>query len=438
MFKASVVNIGDANIGDTVTIHRYDLGLHYETRIRKVERDKLNNNRTRIELGDIVHESSIRKTNSIIRDVSNQIDNIQTTINNVGRTADGKNAITWGNVEPLVMRTGDLWYRDHPVNAGERQMMVYDGNAWVEQQYRADMLTGTLDARTLNVVGINVDSIVGNTSTFVQSAWNGNGSDVQITSGGILSTASNGARMRIQNGVALTENPSGATIGHIGYDQIGTSPRFTVQTSLGSHFQVRQTYQLPNGTIANRETLLMNANQALIDTDDLQLIGGRQSLGFGFNHYISGTDANRLLVTGKESLALRANESTIFVISNDGISNHASLHANLNMQGNTIINQSDIRLKKDIEDSTFNALQEIDRLKFVEYIWDKEKEVNKEKPEGRQFGIIAQYSPFLQTKAYDSESYLSVDMLKQINLNSKAIQELYRKVVAIDERTSTS
>src|SRR5699024_5144771 len=44
LFKASVINTGDMLIGDTVTIHRHDLGFHYQARVRKVVRDRKNNN----------------------------------------------------------------------------------------------------------------------------------------------------------------------------------------------------------------------------------------------------------------------------------------------------------------------------------------------------------------------------------------------------------
>jgi len=78
-------------------------------------------------------------------------------------------------------------------------------------------------------------------------------------------------------------------------------------------------------------------------------------------------------------------------------------------------------------DSAVNALKEIERMKFIEYDWDISNPANSKKPDGRQFGIVAQYSPFLQTKSGESESYLSVDMTKQVNLNSKAIQELKKE-----------
>ena len=104
------------------------------------------------------------------------------------------------------------------------------------------------------------------------------------------------------------------------------------------------------------------------------------------------------------------------------------------MNGNKITNQSDIRLKRNIEDSSLDALREIERLEFVEVDWDMEKPTNEGMSNERQFGIIAQYSPFLQTKAGESESYLSVDLTKQINLNSKATQELLHYTRMLEER----
>ena len=102
-------------------------------------------------------------------------------------------------------------------------------------------------------------------------------------------------------------------------------------------------------------------------------------------------------------------------------------YKSIDLNGNEILNQSDIRLKSDVKDSDVDALKEIERMKFIEFEWDKTNPANERKPEGRQFGIVAQYSPFLQAKAGDNESYLSIDMTKQVNLNSKAIQELKKE-----------
>lgn len=112
----------------------------------------------------------------------------------------------------------------------------------------------------------------------------------------------------------------------------------------------------------------------------------------------------------------------------------AQFYRGIDMNGNSITNQSDIRLKANVEDSKLNALGEIERLRFIEWDWDREKSINRGKPTERQFGLIAQYTPFLQTKAGESESYLSIDLTKQINLNSKATQEMLSYVKELEKR----
>lgn len=118
-----------------------------------------------------------------------------------------------------------------------------------------------------------------------------------------------------------------------------------------------------------------------------------------------------------------------FVIDSEGNlglnANEVVLYSNLNMNSYTITNESDIRLKKNVEDSNINALNQIERLEFIEYEWDKDKRPHA--PDGKQFGIKAQYAPFLQTKSADEDSYLSIDMNKHVNFNSKAIQELHEE-----------
>src|SRR5699024_6061149 len=91
------------------------------------------------------------------------------------------------------------------------------------------------------IVSLDVNKISGNRTEFVQSAWNNAvGGNVSISGSGIVTTASSGAQGLIQNGVFLARNPSGSTVGYIGFDQVGTSPAMTVTTTLGSHFRVRQ------------------------------------------------------------------------------------------------------------------------------------------------------------------------------------------------------
>ena len=132
LFKATVANIGATGIGDTVTIHRHDLDIHYQTRVRKVVRDKLNDNKTQVELGDVVYTPSTKRQANI-RNIERNVSDIQESQANLSYTllsADGFNSITYGNVEPERKRTGDLWYRDHPSIPGETQLLIWNGEAW--------------------------------------------------------------------------------------------------------------------------------------------------------------------------------------------------------------------------------------------------------------------------------------------------------------------
>lgn len=133
LFKADVINIGDVNIGDTVTIHRHDLNIHYKTRVRKVERNIKNNNKTKIELGDVLHNSSTKKQKQFSSNLNNLQDQLETLQAEQRVTSiEARNGVTtnFTNDEPQRKKTGDLWYRDHPSLAGKTQLLMWNGNSW--------------------------------------------------------------------------------------------------------------------------------------------------------------------------------------------------------------------------------------------------------------------------------------------------------------------
>ena len=133
LFKTTVANIGATGIGDTVTIHRHDLGIHYQTRVRKIVRNKLNDNKTQIELGDAVVTASTKRAkenNATIKNLTQELEKVKDDVTTSQTSADGKNTIFYGPAEPTRKRTGDTWYRPHPSIAGETQMLVWNGNAW--------------------------------------------------------------------------------------------------------------------------------------------------------------------------------------------------------------------------------------------------------------------------------------------------------------------
>src|SRR5699024_1810007 len=128
----------------------------------------------------------------------------------------------------------------------DAQSVVFSGKAFIPG---AVIKNASIDGAKIanatigsaKIANLDVNKISGNRTEFVQSAWNNAvGGNVSISGSGIVTTASTGAQGLIQNGVFLARNPSGSTVGYIGFDQVGTSPAMTVTTTLGSHFRVRQ------------------------------------------------------------------------------------------------------------------------------------------------------------------------------------------------------
>ena len=108
---------------------------------------------------------------------------------------------------------------------------------------------------------------------------------------------------------------------------------------------------------------------------------------------------------------------------------------NLNMNGNTVINQSDIRLKKNVVDASIDPISVIEKMRFIEFEWDATNPYNDKKPTGEQFGMEAQYAPFLAVKDQGS-NYLSIDMGKQVNINSMALQRMISEIKTLKEENA--
>ena len=84
---------------------------------------------------------------------------------------------------------------------------------------------------------------------------------------------------------------------------------------------------------------------------------------------------------------------------------------------------SDRKLKTDIKDTDFNAIEFVEKLKFKEHGWNKE-EVGYERPYTK-CGLIAQELQALdESLVVDYETYLGLDALRLINIALKAVQEL--------------
>ena len=289
--------------------------------------------------------------------------------------------------------------------------------------------TGTLDAGKVKVINIDAENITSNKTSFIQSNWNDISSSIRIDASGLLSTASDGSQVYLQNGVVGVRRPQtegGGSIGQIGYVYDGGSPTYTIRTTWGSHFGLKQVFY-DSFKKATDEKRVMYASTADDGVTTVQFYANdfilhQRKINFGFAHYINGADTN-LSITGQKSITLRANESTIFIVSNDGTSNFATLHANLNMAGNTVTNTSDIRLKRDIVNDEIDSLSALLKWQHAGFNY-----INPEMNQDRQYGVIAQSAPDLSSIGEDG--YLQVSLNKQVNMTSHALQQHVNKTNA--------
>ena len=155
--------------------------------------------------------------------------------------------------------------------------VVFSGNAFIPAGYITDLTadritTGTLNAANVNIINLNVDKLVGNTTSFVQSAWNtAYGSNVNINGNGMKITYGDWATDFGQFG--MTFEWSGEQIG--GFDIHGMEGAPANYQGLTMNLGANAEYL----ALAARD--YGNVNQSPIP---LKLVWMRQGInGYGYN-----------------------------------------------------------------------------------------------------------------------------------------------------------
>lgn len=113
-------------------------------------------------------------------------------------------------------------------------------------------------------------------------------------------------------------------------------------------------------------------------------------------------------------------------------------YSNLNMNGFDIQNQSDIRLKENIEPTQVDGIAETKKLEFYEFDRKQNYQTTDERAQPnskRELGLIAQYTPFL-AETSDKDHYLRLSMSKQVMLNSLTNKQLIEKIEGLENRIS--
>ena len=152
-FRASVMDVGDLGLGDTVAIVRHDIKIEYFTRVYKVTHNLLDERQNTIELGDDFSGGSIT---SSINNLGRSVGVVGQLANYAAVSANGKNANYYGQAQPINPLEGDLWYKD--LGNGETDMYQYHAGNWI-------LITSTRDLH-------NVEKQVKQAQDDFKTAWN--------------------------------------------------------------------------------------------------------------------------------------------------------------------------------------------------------------------------------------------------------------------------
>ncbi len=325
-------------------------------------------------------------------------------------------------------------------------------SAMIESLEADKIKTGTLDASKVRVVNLDANSITGNKTSFVQSAWNAVNAFTQIDASGIQMLGSGTWRrtflsptgFRLFNGVDGS-NKSGA----IGYfkssqDLDGlsnplkedfmwqTQQRHAIGIGVNETHLLTLGYQFPGAGNSD------GYNPAL--TIDPQKNGQVTiSTGARFNSNLQ-VDGNLKLPGGDTFTTyngLYLNTSYWTIMAKTGVrffvgdqmklhvGGNVELGTTLDMAGNAITGQSDYRLKKNIETLNTNDLDKLTGVRMVSYEW-----IDPERPQGTHVGFIAQelqevYPEFITE---NNEGILSINNSELAMAHVHATQELNTKV----------
>lgn len=123
-YSATVANVGDMKLGDTVVIMHSERSMSYKTRVFKIIYDLQNNVNTEVSFGDNLSANDIAsQVQNISTSVSRNSEQITWTMNNGGR-----NSTSYGPTEPKSPQKGDAWFKSLP--NGETEIYVYNGTIW--------------------------------------------------------------------------------------------------------------------------------------------------------------------------------------------------------------------------------------------------------------------------------------------------------------------
>ncbi|MDY5635253.1 MAG: phage tail spike protein, partial [Streptococcus orisratti] len=120
-YKAELVELySGAWLGDSIAIFRDDAGIAFAARLYKIKVDKLDHNRSTVELGE--YEAFKKLEVSSNSRLSMAMSDIKALAEGALKSADGKNTLFGDLSEPTNAREGDIWFKR---NGNEDEMWQY-------------------------------------------------------------------------------------------------------------------------------------------------------------------------------------------------------------------------------------------------------------------------------------------------------------------------
>lgn len=124
-YSATVANVGDMQLGDTIVIMHSKRSMSYRTRVFHITYDLIDNTKTVAEFGnDLSKDSITSQINYISSNGATISDQVQWNISN-----GGHNNTSYGAQEPANQRVGDVWFKELP--NGNTEEYYFDGTVWV-------------------------------------------------------------------------------------------------------------------------------------------------------------------------------------------------------------------------------------------------------------------------------------------------------------------
>lgn len=264
------------------------------------------------------------------------------------------------------------------------------------------MTTGTL--RAINIIGVSI-------------------------SGSTFETAGDRGKILISGGEIKFQDRTGKEFGRFYPSNVGNDSLTMSMASTGGMI-----FQAGEGLL--KKTMFQLGKGYAADAPVTTLTGEQVALWF---HYTNGQTVRSGVEISNDGVNLRGGTK---IDSKLEVGNNAAInfYSPLDMHGYSIRNQSDIRLKENIENSSIDGIKETKNLEFVEFnrrLNYQTKQSDKQPSDKRELGLVAQYSPFLSVEG-EKDHYLRIDTSKQIMLNSLTNKQLIEKVERLEEQLNST